>query len=1536
MKKTKHLILFIFLLFVLRSYSQSYTVYPIPQKMTMGNQTVELSPVFNVIIEDDIHTTTIDRLREVVENAGFTMSVNEAGTASSVQTNIWLGVNGSGKAADRASSVSRSVFADGSNKFDPYILEVNKNHPFGDIVILGNDKESAYYGMATLEQMFEQMEENKLTTVVFEDYAYMEYRGIVEGFYGYPYSVENRLSLLEYCKRYKMNLFVYGPKADPYHLGYWRRDYPTSLTQAEQEQGMITQDDLRTIAAKAQACNVNFVWAAHPAMQDGISFSSESAMDPGIEAIMNKFDHLYGLGVRGFGVFIDDITYTPSGNMQAYLADQVQKKLKEKYNTVSATKDEMVCPLFFVPTAYALNYGGSYSLNSLKSVDSDVVIAFTGYDCFSNIRGSSCADMAGRVGRNPVMWWNNPVNDDHDERIYMRGVTAHWTIEDSEPIPSLRGLMLNPMGQAQASKVALFGGADYAWNPARFEKVSNWEASIRSLVKDDEELRNAMRTFAIHSESGIELKETDELKPLFDTFKSSYSASGELPSVTGQLVTEMQKIYDACVLLRTMEHSGDSDHVLFYKETKYWIAKLQSMSNIILKSLTLLQSGENSQWTDFLVAKEEYAKIHTDPDFFVPALEGSGTSTEKKSYEVTPSDVNMMPFADWIIGKIADKAPVLPERSRDIVIITNVKNLNGPQISLGESSVVLGNLSGVSLKDGEYVGIYFNAIKSVSVNTLPVSMAEKFAFEYSINGKEWTVFTPDGSVMDMAYIRIHNNSGKVQEIPENEFTMSVSGTTPGTVTATTNMSVYSTYSVTNVIDGDVDTYFWKDGAQAVGDYITLDYGGTLPFFDITLTFTSNDRPTGSGVVEISGDGQSWTEVSTFTASEIEANNSVFSCNAGGKYGRYVRMRLTSVSLNNWLQVAEFSASVSGTTPVASDQDGNPISVLDDRSLMNGYKSDKAGHLIYRFTENILIQKVKIYHYTQFTTAADKPSIQVLADGEWVDKGFLDDYCTEVDVSDLDNISQLKIIWNESNIPTLYEVLPEGLPYNEEGEVVTHFVVSFEQPAHGKISVMAGDMPIDSGSSVEHDTEITISVSADENYELTAFTVNGENRMGSLHEGVYTMTVTEAVTIAAECSERIPVIAGSAIRIPQTDGNNHYRFQFDDKLCGNHTVDTQVGDERIRTFTMSVWVNPSVSNGDIMGAVQSAFYVGSGSFAVRLTNGKLGFFTRCYGNGGYGDDVTVTTDVALSIGEWAFISLVIDSENKTITLYKNGEEVASEILNREGFRLLPDETVFFVGCMDFAGDIEDVQLWNVALIPEQIKSSQAGYARIPENLLYYYKFSSSDVGLTEFQSKGAGGDCAAYLMKGTIQELSWVTYYQNTTSQVPEYVQGHNQNLYKVTYPESLTGGYLNVRNEEDDCSVVSGTELSENTVITIEPIADPGYEVGSFTVNDEDCLSDLLNNGGKYQITVTEDVNITITFTYLDGVRDEKTPISYFDRSTSVLYVPLEAKVKVYDITGSFVFEGMGTQNLVELLAGSYIAKIETDKGFCTIKFIKK
>ena len=86
---------------------------------------------------------------------------------------------------------------------------------------------------------------------------------------------------------------------------------------------------------------------------------------------MTKFEHLHSLGVRGFGVFIDDMSYTPSGSMQAHLANEVQIRLRNTYNNTSDA-EEHVSPLFFVPTAYALNYGASSTLYELKNVDSEL------------------------------------------------------------------------------------------------------------------------------------------------------------------------------------------------------------------------------------------------------------------------------------------------------------------------------------------------------------------------------------------------------------------------------------------------------------------------------------------------------------------------------------------------------------------------------------------------------------------------------------------------------------------------------------------------------------------------------------------------------------------------------------------------------------------------------------------------------------------------------------------------------------------------------------------------------------------------------------------------------------------------------------------------------------------------------------------------------------------------------------------------------------------------------------------------------------
>ncbi|WP_455497358.1 InlB B-repeat-containing protein, partial [Coprobacter sp.] len=429
-----------------------------------------------------------------------------------------------------------------------------------------------------------------------------------------------------------------------------------------------------------------------------------------------------------------------------------------------------------------------------------------------------------------------------------------------------------------------------------------------------------------------------------------------------------------------------------------------------------------------------------------------------------------------------------------------------------------------------------------------------------------------------------------------------------------------------------------------------------------------------------------------------------------------------------------------------------------------------------------------------------------------------------------------------------------------------FSVTFDQPANGTITVMAGETPVSSGSTVEYGTEITITATAIDGYEVSTFTVNGENKLGELP---YTQSVTTAITIVSECSEIPPVVSSSAIRIPAKNGNNHYMFRFDDQLLGNHTGGSSNNDQRIRTFTMSAWVNPSTTEGDVMGLVQSKFYVDSGSFGIRLRNGKIHLFSRCVTlPDGFGDDINVETTATLPIGEWAFITTVIDNENKTITLYKNGEVVTTQTFNRDGFGMLYDISCFFVGCMDFAGDIEGVQLWSKALTQQQVRASQAGYDQAPADLLYYYKFNSADVNMTQFPNKGNGGECIAELAYGSSKyeydaDLGYSVMKYSYTAQVPEYVQGHVKAQHTVTYNGTVTGGSFEVKNGDE--VVASGSSLDEGTWLTIETTPETGYLVKTIKVNGNPIEGDGFNLSEPSEITVEFTNKLVYTYTKSEG-----------------------------------------------------------------------
>jgi hyaluronoglucosaminidase len=82
------------------------------------------------------------------------------------------------------------------------------------------DGRSLFYAAQTIKQLVKRNDGGQilLNPCTISDYPDINFRGIVEGFYGQPWSFDDRIELLRYFgKNIKLNTYIYGPKDDPYH-----------------------------------------------------------------------------------------------------------------------------------------------------------------------------------------------------------------------------------------------------------------------------------------------------------------------------------------------------------------------------------------------------------------------------------------------------------------------------------------------------------------------------------------------------------------------------------------------------------------------------------------------------------------------------------------------------------------------------------------------------------------------------------------------------------------------------------------------------------------------------------------------------------------------------------------------------------------------------------------------------------------------------------------------------------------------------------------------------------------------------------------------------------------------------------------------------------------------------------------------------------------------------------------------------------------------------------------------------------------------
>lgn len=291
----------------------------------------------------------------------------------------------------------------------------------------------------------------------------MPFCGVVEGYYGRAWGTEGRISMLEFMGKNGLNMFIYGPKDDPYHHNKWREPYP------QQE-----MTDFKRLLNCAQKNGVKFYWAIH---LGGTFAGTEADWD----TLFRKLGLMYDAGFRAFAVFFDDF-----GGSDATLHAEICNRIVRDF----MSKRTGCAPLVMCPNVY-WGAGHPYHLTLGERLDESVMVMWTGATICSDIRAVDVARITKDLRRAPLVWWNWPVND------YCRSALLLGRTYGLEKCP-LAGIVANPMENCEASKVALYGFAKWCADPDGFDSVKVWDETFAALYPDPQ-VAAAMRIFAEHN-----------------------------------------------------------------------------------------------------------------------------------------------------------------------------------------------------------------------------------------------------------------------------------------------------------------------------------------------------------------------------------------------------------------------------------------------------------------------------------------------------------------------------------------------------------------------------------------------------------------------------------------------------------------------------------------------------------------------------------------------------------------------------------------------------------------------------------------------------------------------------------------------------------------------------------------------------------------------------------------------------------------------------------------------------------------------------
>ncbi|MET4923762.1 beta-N-acetylglucosaminidase domain-containing protein [Streptomyces sp. PSRA5] len=487
-------------------------VWPRPQSLKAAGRAVTLGDEVTVVAADDTDPYAVEALKEALREAGV-RTVRTA--APPVSGRLPATPPPSGGAVvlaggSGAQSALRALRAPERTDLPPggYRIAVGTVAGRATVALDGVGDDGLFHAAQTLRQLIGGAPGRATVPgVLVRDWPGTAVRGMTEGFYGDPWSHQDRLAQLDFMGRTKQNRYLYAPGDDAFRQARWREPYPAGQ-----------RAEFRDLAERAGRNHVTLAWAVAPAQAMCLTSKDD------VKALNRKVDAMWALGVRAFQLQFQDVSYSEwhcdedretfgsgpgaAAKAQARVANAMAEHLARRHPGGE--------PLTVMPTEYFQDGATEYRTALAGDLDGRIQVAWTGVGVVPRtITGSELAG-AREAFKHPLVTMDNyPVNDYERGRIFL----GPYTGREPAVAAGSAALLANAMEQPSASRIPLFTAADYAWNPRGYRPQESWQAAMDDLADGDPKAREAIGALAGNDSSSIlDPTESAYLRPLLKEF----------------------------------------------------------------------------------------------------------------------------------------------------------------------------------------------------------------------------------------------------------------------------------------------------------------------------------------------------------------------------------------------------------------------------------------------------------------------------------------------------------------------------------------------------------------------------------------------------------------------------------------------------------------------------------------------------------------------------------------------------------------------------------------------------------------------------------------------------------------------------------------------------------------------------------------------------------------------------------------------------------------------------------------------------------